>query len=189
MVSDEKQRERNKRMFNQLKTRMARHPDEYLAPFRPASMDNPYKNIWPYWYSFDNVTVEGNSTQNAYVTITQEADFVWLSTVVNVYEVLDYKGPNQMLIAIDRNQPNISIGEANPVRISFRDPQSQRVFSTKNVPIDAYGYGVSPSQLPRGVHFKPNSQLQCIVSNADAARIFIPQITLFGYRVYADYMV
>jgi len=188
-VSDEKQRERNKRMFNQLNTRIARHPGaEYLPQFRAASMENPYKNIWPYWYSFDDVVVAGFTTTNAYFSVSQEADFVWLSTVINVYEVLDYKGANQMLVAIDRNQPNIAIGEANPVRISFRDPQSQRTYSTKNIPIDAYGYGTSPSQLPRGTHFKPNSQLQCVIANADASRVFVPQITLFGYRVYADYM-
>jgi len=178
-------------MITQLNARIARHPNgEYLPQpqFRAASLENPYKNIWPYWYSFEDIVAGPNSTTNSYVTITQEADFVWLTTVVNVYEILDFGGPDQMLIAIDRNQPNIAVGEANPVRISFRDPQSQRVFSSRNIPIDAYGYGTSPSQLPRGTHFKPNSQLQCVISNADSARVFVPQITLFGYRVYADYM-
>jgi hypothetical protein len=181
-----KEEERNRRMFNQLQNRIAQAPNGFSSPqFQAGGMENPYKNNWPYWYSFTNVRVGPSSTENIFVTVTQEAAFTWLTLEVTVYEVFGAPGA-ETLIAIDRNVPDIASGEANPLKIALRDPQAQRYFHSGNMPIDAYGYGVWPTQLPRGILFMPNSQIQCVVSNTDTSRKFIPQITMNGYRIRVD---
>jgi len=181
------------RMQQQLDRRMKQQkgnsaPDLYRniksnipTKLMPGNVGDINRVIWPFWFTFTAPELQPNQTSQASFSVTQEAAFIWMAFSKVVFKRTG--GGPYSYTAIDSNQEDPSVGEANGLTFQFRDAQSSRVFSQQPVPIDAFGDPNFPSVLQTPVMFLPNSTVECLYSNSDSSAIYVPHITMFGYRV------
>lgn len=183
---------RDQRMRAQLQRRMGRQNTSANDLYRnikrsvpsrlmPGNVGDINNVIWPFWFTFTAPELQPNQTSQASFSVTQEAAFIWMAFTKVVFKRTG--AAPYVYTAIDTNQEDPAQGEANNLSFQIRDAQSSRVFSQQPVPIDAFGDPNFPSVLQTPVMFLPNSTVECLYSNADASAVYVPHITMFGYRV------
>lgn len=180
---------RNDRMLNQLRKRQQNNSATDLyrnikrgVPSRlmPGNVGDINNIIWPFWFTFTAPELAPNQTATGSYSVTQEAAFIAMAYTKVVFKKTT--GPT-VYTAIDPAQEDPATGEANGLKFQFRDAQSTRVFAKTVVPLDAFGDPRFPSVFQTPIMFLPNSTVECVYSNSDAAATYVPWITMFGYRV------
>jgi len=193
----EQERMRNARMRENLKRRLAKYnrpmsgqPESDINQLplheRPGNIGDIDKVIWPFFFTFTSPTLAAQTGANAFISVTQEAAFIWMKVSKVVFIKEEIAAPIYRYTAIDSNNPNELLRCAHDLKISIRDAQSSRVFFATAQEIDHFGTGSEPTVLPTPQLFLPNSTIECVYQNDHASRVYIPFITLFGYRVRID---
>lgn len=152
-----------------------------LGNMMPGNVGDINKVVWPFFFTMNAPILSPATTSQASFTVSQEAAFIWMSFSKVVF-LRTGAGPNYDYTAIDPNDESAN-GDANGLKVQFRDSQSSRVFQKNPMPLDAYGSPDFPTVLPTPMMFLPNSTIECLYSNTDAANVYVPWITFFGYRV------
>jgi len=191
MVNLRKEKERNDRMKKQLDERLLKsgaaglHNELNQAlpdKLKPGNVGDINKIIWPFWFTFTAPVLPINTGSNGFVTITQEAAFIWMSTSKTVFKRTG-AAPNYVYTAIDGANPDDDLSSANNLTVSIRDAQSSRVFMGSPIEIDDIGPANEPSVLPTPQFIMPNATIECAFQNNHASNVYVPWITLFGYRI------
>lgn len=149
------------------------------ASLRPGNVGALNRVLWPFWFTFSAPELAPQTSSQSFVTITQEAAFVWMSMTKAVYRKTT--GPTQYTY-IDPNDET-ALGQADALKMTLRDAQSSRVFSNAPLEVDHIGHPDYPTILPTPIMFLPNSTIETTYQNDNATDTFVPRITLFGYRV------
>lgn len=159
---------------------------EGLPPnLQPGNVGNLNKVIWPFWFTFTAPVLLPATGTNGFITISQEAAFIWMSMSKVVFKKTG-PGPNHIYTAIDGAATDEDLASANDLTISIRDAQSSRVFMGSPIEIDNIGTGKDPSILPTPQFILPNATLECAFQNNHASNVYVPWITLFGYRLRVE---
>ena len=150
---------------------------------RPGNLGDLNSVIWPFFFTFSAPELEPGRSSISLTTVTQEAAFIWTSYTKAVY-LRSGAGPYDYTY-IDPSQPGAA-GSADGLQFTLQDTSSTRTFHNSPMSLDMVGDPQFPSILPTPMMFLPNSTIQCFYSNQDASNVYVPFITLFGYRVRLD---
>ena len=185
MANEKQEQERNERMKQQLEKRMSNNQHPLMTAVknipesrRPMNVGDLNRTIWPFFFTFKSSELAPNRTTQTSFTVTQEAAFIWLSYTKAVF--LKNGAAYEYLDPQDDTKAG---GEANGLEIVFRDAQSTRTFMSKPMSVDHVGWNRNPTVLSTPTLFLPNSTVEAIFTNTDAARTYVPWVTFFGYRV------
>lgn len=143
----------------------------------PGNVGDLNTVIWPFFFTTQFSLVNPNETFSASYTVTQEASFIWMSYTKAVYS---YSAPD--FTYIDPDQPGAA-GLAPNLSVTFEDSQSGRSFVNFPLDLDNVGNPRFPSKFPKPMLVLPNANMQIQFSNSDAANIYAPFVTVFGYRM------
>lgn len=146
----------------------------------PGNVGAINRIIWPFWFTFTAPQLAPNVTSQGFVTITQEAAFVWMAYSKAVFTLA-----GGVYTYVDPEQAGAS-GSTDGLKFSIRDSQSTRVFHNTPLDIDQIGSPQYPSVLPTPMMFLPNSNIEITYANENPTVTYVPFITLFGYRVRVD---
>lgn len=155
-----------------------------LGGLYPGNVGDINKVVWPFWFTFNAPVLTTGTSSTASFTVSQEAAFIWMSFSKVVF-LRTGAGPAYTYTAIDPNDETVA-GEANGLKVVFRDSQSSRTFQRNPMPLDAYGVPEYPTVLSTPMMFLPNSTIEAQYSNSDATNVYVPWITFFGYRVRVE---
>lgn len=145
------------------------------------------KVIWPFFFTFTAPELAPNTGSNGSFTVTQEAAFIWVATSKVVFKKTPVIAPPGFRYdAINSLDGSEDLNNAPGLFHTFRDAQSSRQFHGQPEPVDNIGCAEFPSALPTPQLFLPNSTIECIFQNSHATNIYVPWITMFGYRVRLD---
>lgn len=190
MNSLEQEVERNRKMEQKLNNRMARGSasqiqqgtNQALAPQkRPGNVGDINSVIWPFWFTFTAPELTAATGSNGFITVTQEAAFIFMAMSKVVFKRTGIAAPYQYT-AINALLPDEGANSANDVLISIRDAQSTRVFFGQPMSIDQIGCAEEPTILPTPQLMLPNATIECVFQN-NSVDTYVPFITLFGYRI------
>lgn len=148
----------------------------------PGNVGDLSKVIWPFWFTFTAPVLTPASGANGFVTISQEASFIWMGMSKVVF-LKTGAPPNYDYTAIDGDDSDEDNANANDLTVSIRDSQSSRVFMGNPIGIDNIGTGKDPSILPTPQFILPSATMECAFQNNHATNVYVPWITLFGYRL------
>lgn len=155
--------------------------NSHLGGLMPGNVGDINKVVWPFWYTFPAPELAPGVSSTGSFTVSQEAAFIWMSFTASVF-LRSGAGPNYTYTAIDTDDETAA-GMINGLSIVFRDAQSSRVFQRNPMPLEAFGSPAFPTVLRSPVMFLPNSTVECLFNNSDAANVYVPFISFFGYRV------
>jgi hypothetical protein len=148
--------------------------------FSPGNVGDINKIIWPFYFTTDTPPAAGIAVDQSFVTgitITQEAAFVAMSFVADVYDVA--AGPAWSYIT-----PTTSgVSDYPGLSFAIRDTQSGRDFFNVPMALDSYGNPRFVAKYPRPIMFLPNSNVQVQFFNSHPTKVYAPKLTFFGYRV------
>jgi hypothetical protein len=189
--------ERRMRMLKNLNRRMNRKPvqNSNVSPYEleknllnaklgnlmPGNVGDINKIVWPFWFTFNAPVLTPGTSSTATFSVSQEAAFIWMSFTKVVFKRTG-TAPNWTYTAIDPSDETAA-GDADGLKVIFRDSQSSRTFQRNPMPLDAYGSPEFPTVLTTPLMFLPNSTVEAQYSNTDATNTYVPWITFFGYRV------
>lgn len=190
MNTYQKELERNKKMDQQLKSRIGRSSPQNLQntlknalpeDMLPGNVGDINNVFWPFFFTFSAPELPPNSGSIGSVTVTQEASFILMEMKKVVF-----KKVGGIYTAIDALNQNEALSNANDLNIVIRDAQSSRVFMNVPMSISEVGCAEFPTKLKKSQMFLPNSTIECIYQNSNAADTYVPFITLFGYRLRVE---
>jgi hypothetical protein len=183
----------NQRMSNQSSNTQTTPESAYKALKQalpahmiPGNLGQFTNVIWPFWFTFSTAELAPNTGANTQVTITQEAAFILMSLTKTVFKRTGVPGA-YIYTAVNALDPNEGVNNANDLRFTLRDAQSSRVFLGQPMSLDEIGCAEYPTVLPTTQYIQPNSTIECIYQNNDAAAVYVPFLTMFGYRVRSEY--
>jgi hypothetical protein len=166
---------RNKNATMQMQAALKQGLPSYLAP---GNVGHLSQVIWPFWFTVPAPElVPGSSLQSSF-SVSLEASFIWMTLT----KVIFYKSGTDY-VAIDPDQEDNAVGEANDLTFSVRDSLSSRVLTGSQVPIDMVGHPRFPTVLPTPVMVLPNGNLEVFYANQSSRTTYVPWLTFFGYRV------
>jgi hypothetical protein len=178
MNAYQKEVARNQRMRGDLNKRMGNLPQQ----MRPRNIGEINSVMWPFWFTFSAPEVAPMSSLSGFFSVTQEAGFNMMSLCKVVFRKSGV-GPNFVYTAIDAEQPDCALSNANGLTVTLRDAQSSRVFMSQPLPIDMIGPAEWPFVLPSPQFLLPNATMEIVYQNSNATDTFVPFVTVFGYRV------
>lgn len=149
------------------------------AKLRPGNLGDINRVVWPFFFTTSKVTLPPNTAQQANITVTQEAAFIWLGHTKAVF--LKEAG-NDNYVFIDPEQAD-SGGKSNNLTVSVRDSQSSRTFMNKSIDVNQIGTWKYPSILPTPQLILPNSNIEFQFENSDQNNTYRPWVTIYGLRV------
>lgn len=190
MTTINQELERNKRMNSQLNSRQQYAATKNALPSRmmPGNIGAINSVVWPFWFTFNSAPIAPANGVNTTVTITQEAAFIIMAITKVVFirtgtgVILD----PYIYTAINALDSSEAVANANDLTMTMRDAQSSRTFFGVPQAVDEIGPAEFPTVLPTPQFVLPNSTLECIYQNNHASRVYVPFISLFGYRVRVD---
>lgn len=151
---------------------------------RPGNLGDLNSVIWPFFFTFSAPELEPGRSSISLTTVTQEAAFIWTSYTKAVYRRSGGAAPYNYTY-IDPSQAGAT-GQASGLQFTLQDTSSTRTFHNSPMSLDMVGDPMFPSVLPTPMMFLPNSTIQCFYANQSASDVYVPFITLFGYRVRLD---
>lgn len=150
----------------------------------PGNVGDINKIIWPFYFTTD-LPAESLAQNEVFQTgfsVTQEAAFVMMSITKTVYLEND---PNEFIYA-DPNDSTVAANSAPGLQFTLRDGSSSRQFYNMPMDISHYGNPRFPTKLPRPIMFLPNQNVQIAFTNTHESNLYLPSITVFGYRMRVD---
>jgi len=139
------------------------------------------KIIWPFYFTTPFVELPPLSSISRYISVTQEAPFVWTYTVKTIFEKVALGGGNYRWNYIDPN--DFSDGIAENLEFNITDAQSSRTFHFNPISINHVGHAQEPEKLETPMMIPSNNNLEIKFYNNDPSKTYIPFFTLYGYRV------
>jgi len=152
------------------------------ANLMPGNVGDINRVIWPFWFTFTAPVLTPQTGSNAFITVTQEAAFIWM-TMCKVVFLRTEARPPYVYTAINALLPDEGANNANDLMISVRDAQSSRVFFGQPMSLDQVGPAEEPTVLPTSQFFLPNTTIECVYQNNSTVNTYVPFITFFGYRM------
>ena len=146
----------------------------------PGNVGDINKVIWPFMFSTDlplRIT-PGSNIRSAF-TVTQEAAFICMNYVKNVYIVDDTVVPEE-IVYLD---PDDYASGAPGLSYFIRDAVSSREFFNVPQNIDQVGNPRFPFVWPTPQIFLPNSNIEVNFFNNHPTNIYEVTMTFFGYRI------
>jgi len=191
---------RNRRMDGALKKRIATVPPvqtlaqanqqaqttalrQMTDSMRPMNIGDINRVIWPFWFTFTAPEVNPNASISGFMSVTQEAGFNILTMCKTVFLRTGIDPATYQYVALDGNNPDDDLANANGLTITLKDSQSSRVFMSQPLPIDDIGTAEKPTVLPSPQFLLPNSTMEIGYQNNHATNVYVPFVTFFGYRV------
>lgn len=184
MNTYEQEKERNKRMENQMNARQMYAKLNKALPEKmvPGNIGDISAALWPFWFSFNSNELMPGNGMNTSVTITQEAAFILMAINKTVFLRTGAIAPFQYT-AINALDSSEAVSNAPDLMFTLRDAQSTRVFLGNPMSVDELGCAEFPTILPTPQLMLPNSTMECIYQNNHASNVYVPFVTLFGYRL------
>lgn len=146
-----------------------------------GDVDDINKIIWPFYFTTPFVEVLPSTSISRYISITQEAAFVWTALTRTVFEKVEV-GPGVFeWNYVDPNDPTDGIVEE--FEVSFSDAQSSRTFFHDPISLNHFGYGTEPTKLDSPMLIPANNNIEVKFFNNNSTRTYIPFITFYGYRL------
>jgi hypothetical protein len=139
--------------------------------------------FWPFWFTATpgvDLSATGIQNQRGSIVVTQEAAFVCMGFVKNVYELT--AGEYHYVNPMDFSQS----GQANGLSATITDSSSKRTFFNQPMELDLIGNPQFMSMLCPPTLFLPLSVVDVEFFNDDPTRVYRPFFTFFGYRVRLD---
>lgn len=190
----QKELERNKKMMMNLNRRfgnlgsadnkMVALNKDLPKQLKAGNLGEINRVIWPFFFTFSAPELNPSTGTNSYLTVTQEAAFIWMSMTKTVFKKVNAPVPHYE--AIDANDFNDNNSNANELTVSLRDAQSSRFFTDQPLPLDMIGSAKNPTVLPTPQLLLPNASMEAIFQNDHVSNVYVPFITLFGYRLRLD---
>jgi hypothetical protein len=126
--------QRDQRMKGQLARRMGRTNNSATDLYRnikrsvpsrlmPGNVGDINRVVWPFWFTFTAPELAPAQTATGSFSVTQEASFIFMA-----FSKVVFKKVAGIYTAIDPDQEDTAVGEANGLSFQFRDGQSSRVF-------------------------------------------------------------
>jgi hypothetical protein len=137
------------------------------------------KIIWPFYFTTPYLQINPESTESRFISITQEAAFVWTHQVRTVFKKVSIGGGDFEWNYIN---PAEDDGIVEGLEFSVTDAQSSRTFHHNPISINHAGYAQEPEKLETPMMIAPNNNLEIKFYN-NSSNIYIPFITFYGYRV------
>jgi hypothetical protein len=167
----------NKRVETIIKTQ------DYLpSVLRASNLGSLAEVFWPFFFVTQPVIVIPGAVQNTSITITQEAGFIWKKTSICCFLREDTTGSFSYSY-INRDAADYNAAHMTGLTWMLRDTSSSREFSNLPEPCDTLGNADFPEVLPTPVMLRPNGTYEIIFQNNHPTRVYMPQITFFGYRL------
>lgn len=163
-----------------LERNMSRNLGPTLAP---GDLGDINKVIWPFFFSTElpNTAIAPNQTFQTGFSITQEAAFIMMAVTKTAY-VQNVVDPDKFTYA-DPNDPSLGFDSTPGLSFTMRDGSSSRQFFNQPIGLSQYGNPRFPTKLPRPIMFLPNQSIQIAFINSHASNVYLPFITVFGYRM------
>lgn len=152
-----------------------------MPTVQAGGMDDVNKIIWPFYFSTPFVELPPTSSISRYISVTQEAAFVWTYTVKTVFEKVEVAPGVFEWNYIDPN--DYSDGIAENLEFTISDAQSSRTFHFNPISINHVGHAQEPEKLDTPMMIAANNNLEVKYYNNDPARTYVPFFTFYGYRV------
>jgi hypothetical protein len=160
----------------ELKANIDASVPEYM---KPGNLGSVYRQIWPFWFTFDAPELHPNQNSTSSITVTQEAAFVFMSFTKSVF--IKEEDPFN-LVWVDPDDETAA-GTTPGLKWTLRDAQSTRLFTQNPVDLDHVGHPRFPTVMPSPVLFLPNSTVEWSWFNNHPQNIYVPWVTFFGYRI------
>jgi hypothetical protein len=155
-----------------------------IPNIQAGDLNDVNKIIWPFYFTTPYLEIQPNTSVSRFISITQEAAFVWTYMVRSVFEKVDLGGGVFNWNYIDPN--DFQDGIAENLQIEFADQQSSRTFFFNPININHIGHSQEPQKLDTPMMIPANNSIEVKFFNNDAAKIYIPFVTFYGYRVRTE---
>lgn len=150
----------------------------------PGNVGDINKIIWPFYFSTEipDSSLGQNETFQTGFSVTQEAAFILMGISKTVYAEAN---PGEY-VYLDPNDSSNAANSAPGLQFTIRDGSSSRQFFNTPMEISHYGNPRFPTKLPRPIMFLPNQNVQIAFINTHATNLYLPRITVFGYRMRVE---
>lgn len=152
-----------------------------MPNLQAGDIDDVNKIIWPFYFTTPHVELPPTSAVSRFISVTQEAAFVWTYMVRSVFQKVDIGGGLFEYNFIDPN--DFADGIAEDLSIEISDAQSSRTFYFNPIGINHIGHAQEPQKLESPMMIPANNNIEVKFFNDNASKTYIPFVTFYGYRV------